>query len=117
LLTEALASPGGGVMTLDAAMKPRSYILEMDKDATATVFKINVTSPGTYGIFAEVCAQQLSAPILPVPPVISFSCPFRWPKSLVPLVHFARRKFATRAWSGHKTSSTLASVYRLRHLE
>ena len=63
-------------MTLDAAMKPRSYILEMDKDATATVFKINVTSPGTYGIFAEVCPQQLPASIVPMAPVTSFSCPF-----------------------------------------
>lgn len=62
LLTNKLPSPGpGGVMMLDASMKPRSYELEMDKEVTATIFKINVTSPGTYGIFAEVCAQHSPA--------------------------------------------------------
>jgi hypothetical protein len=35
-------------------MEPRSYVLQTDKDSVATLFKIDVDTPGSYVIFAQV---------------------------------------------------------------
>lgn len=51
----------GGTIMLDGSTGLRAYILEMDAESSATVFKINVATPGTYAIFSEVLHRMTSA--------------------------------------------------------
>ena len=64
----SLSAPGG-------IMEPRSYVLQTDKDSVATLFKIDVGTPGSYVIFAQVHhATANSSPTIRANSLPSTSC-------------------------------------------